>query len=221
MDYERCPFKYRLKYIDKIPEPDNPFSGRGIELHQAHEDYITGKREDLHPELAAFSPEINSLRQRYVGGTVLIEDEWAFDNKWQPSDWRDYKQTWVRIKLDAFVLLSPTVAIVIDGKTGKKYGNEIKHAEQGQLYSGATFLKKPDLEKVIVEFHYWDAKKPEDRITTVEYQPRFAVKAIVSFEKRARTMLNATTFPPRPNIFNCGYCSYGRKNGNGHCKASV
>jgi hypothetical protein len=220
MDYERCPYRYRLKHIDKAPEPENPFSARGIEMHKAHEDYIQGKRADIHPELAAFSAELNSLRERYVAGQVEIEEEWAFDRKWQRTDWRDWDNTWTRIKLDAKVNLSEDLALVIDGKTGKRFGNEIKHAEQGQLYAGATFLRQPQLKKVLVEFHYWD-QKGDDRISQVEYKPHFAAKAIVSFESRANKMLAATTFPPRPNVINCSYCPFGRRKGNGVCKASA
>jgi CRISPR/Cas system-associated exonuclease Cas4 (RecB family) len=218
--FEKCPYQYKLKFIDKVPEPENPFSARGVEVHSAHEDYVTGKRPDIHAELAAFSAEMNSLRERHKVGQVEIEEEWAFDNKWQRTDWRDYDRTWVRIKLDAKVNLTEDTALVIDGKTGRKYGNEIKHAEQGQLYAGATFLRQPTLKKVMVEFHYWD-QKGDDRLTHVEYKPALAAKAILGFERRAIKMLSAAMYPPRPNIFNCSYCSYGRRKGNGHCKVGV
>lgn len=220
MDFEKCPYMYQLKHVDKVPQPENPFSARGIELHAAHEDYITGKRDDIHLELAEFAIEMKSLRTRYVAKQVEIEEEWAFDRQWQRTDWRDYDRTWVRIKLDAKVNLTPDTALVIDGKTGKKYGNEIKHAGQGQLYAGATFLREPTLQKTIVEFHYWDLKNDE-RITRVEYKPQFAAKVILSFEKRANIMLGATMFPPRPNVFNCRYCAYGKSRGNGTCKVGV
>lgn len=124
---------------------------------------------------------------------------------------------WLRVKLDSYVHLSTDHGVVIDAKTGSKFGNEIKHAEQGQLYAGAAFLVHPEKKKHTVEFHYHD----KDDMSKVEYKPALAAKFLISFENRANKMLGATMFPPRPNIVNCGYCPYGRKKGNGYCKVSA
>lgn len=220
VEFERCPFLHRSKNIDKIETPPNPFSERGILLHKAHEDYVTGKRDDIHPELAKFTHELTSLRERYKAGAVEVEQEWGFDRNWKPCDWRDWDNVWLRIKLDDFVNLDAETGLVIDLKTGRKYGNEIKHADQGLLYAGAAFLRYPAKKKIIVEMHYAD--QPEnDKLSRVEYTPQYAAKGLVSFEKRLNNVLKANFFPPKPNIFNCRYCPYGRLKGNGYCKASA
>ena len=218
-DFERCPYMMRLKYLDKVEQPPSPHMDRGIRIHKSIEDYITGKAEGLDPEIKTFKPELASLRERFKSGSVEVEGEWAFTSKWEVCDWRDYERVWCRVKLDSYVHLSNEIGTVIDAKTGRKYGNEIKHAEQGQLYAGAAFLRHPEKQKHIVEFHYFD--QPEsDNISRVEYKPTVAAKFLVSFEKRATKMLEATMFPPRPNIINCSRCPYGKK-GNGFCKVSA
>lgn len=219
-DFERCAAKARFKYVDRIPEPPNPYSERGIAVHKNHEQFVKGETDEILPDLEKFRPEMVSLRERYKAGHVEIEEEWAFDRDWKKRDWRDYENVRMRMKLDAMVHLSPTLGLVIDVKTGRRFGNEIKHAEQGQLYAGAAFLRYPTKERVLVEMHYVD-QKDDDRLSQVEYSPQFGAKAIVSFEKRLDKMIAATVFPPRPNILNCRYCSYGRHKGNGHCKVSA
>lgn len=219
-DFEKCPYMMRLKYIDKIETPPNPFMDRGNRIHKSIEDFITGKADGLDPEIKTFTAELNSLRERYKSKTVEVEGEWGFTNKWEPCDWRDYERVWLRVKLDSYVHLNADIGTVIDAKTGRKYGNEIKHAEQGLLYAGCAFIRHPEKKKHIVEFHYFD--QPEtDNLTRVEYKPELVAKSLLSFEKRATIMLTATMFPPRPNIVTCGTCSYGRKKGNGYCKVSA
>lgn len=216
-DFEKCPYMMRLKYIDKVEQPPSPAMERGIRIHKSIEDFITGKAEGLDPEITNFKPEIASLRERFKTGSVEVEGEWGFTNKWELCDWRDYERVWLRVKLDSYVHLSDDVGVVIDEKTGGKFGNEIKHAEQGLLYAGTAFIRHPEKKKHIVEFHYLD----KNDISRVDYKPEQAAKALVSFEKRAMKMLTATMFPPRPNIVNCKFCPYGRQKGNGYCKVSA
>lgn len=226
MDFEKCAYMFRLKHIDKVSTDiggvaaPNPYADRGIRIHTASEDYITGKTTVLDPDLVNFSAELLSSRERFKNGQVEVEGEWAFDNKWQACDWRAYDKVWVRIKLDQYVNLSDDVGLVIDTKTGKRFGNEIKHGEQGQLYAGAAFLRHPEKKKILVEMHYVDQPAGQN-LSQIEYQPGYAAKALVNFEKRATKLLTATMYPPRPNIFNCRYCPYGKHKGNGFCKASA
>lgn len=217
MDYERCPYMMFLKYLEKSPQPPNEFAERGIRVHTNAEHFITGKTDKLEPDFDHFSPELNSLRERFKAGTVEVEEEWAFTSKWAACDWRDYANTWARIKLDAFVHLSEDVGLVGDFKTGKMFGNEIKHAIQGQLYAGSAFKRYPNKKKIIVEMYYLDQKD----LSRVEYTPQFALRALTNLEGRANAMLRAKSFPPRPNVINCRYCPFGKHNGTGVCKAAA
>lgn len=217
-DYEKCPHIIRLKLIDKVPEPKNQYSERGIQVHDACEKYVKGEIKAPTPEMQHFIPEFNSLRNLYATGQVSLEGEWAHAQDWRPTDWRS-KDAWVRLKLDASVQLDKRTGVVIDYKTGKLFGNEVKHAEQGQFYAGVKYLRDPNLTKVITEFWYLD----KNELTRVEYTPQQAAKFIMGFERRANRMLTDTKLAARPSIFSCKYCAFRPEEtgGNGACKFGV
>jgi hypothetical protein len=217
-DYEKCPQIIKLKLIDKIPEPQNQWAERGTRVHGDTEAFVRGDLKAQTEDMRHFTPEFNSLRNLYAQGKVSIEGEWAHNNQWKVTDWRA-KDTWLRLKLDASVRLSKTHSVVIDHKTGKLFGNEIKHAEQGQLYAGSTFIRYPELTKVTVEFWYLD----KNELTHVEYSPQQAAKFVMGFERRANRMLNDKQFAARPSIFSCKYCAFRPVDagGNGACKFGI
>lgn len=122
VDFEQCKLRAKLKYIDRIPEPARPLppgktehaNDRGTRIHDAAERFVRGSVE-LIPELKAFEAEFHDLRNKYEHGMVSLEGEWAVNKDWEPVAWGD-KDAWARIKLDAFVRLSKTHAVVIDYK---------------------------------------------------------------------------------------------------------
>ena len=217
-DYEKCPYKAHLKYVDKVALTDEQrerlmfYADRGSKIHDSAEQFVDGRRDDLIPELKHFETEITALRALYGEGKVSCEEDWALDRAWQPTAWVG-PDTWVRLKLDVCVRLSPTEVLVVDYKSGKKFGNEIKHNEQGQLYAVAATAYYPEVDTVYVEFWYTD----QDDMTQVEY----SLKHLAQFKRtlfvRGNRMTTAVQFPPRPNIFNCRYCEYNA-NGTGHCE---
>lgn len=217
--YEKCPYQLKLQVVDKAPQVESPAADRGTAIHASMEDYITGKKKDFLPELNSFAPELSNLRTRYKQGQVEVEQNWAFDSEWNKVDnWGDDK-VWCRVKLDAMVSLSSKQAVVIDLKSGKKDGNEIKHTEQGQLYTAATALRYPNIEEIQVEFWYCD----HDDILSIKYSVEDAAKFAVKFEERGRNLTEAETFIPRPSIFSCRFCPYRAEDagGTGKCEYSV
>ena len=124
------------------------------------------------------------------------------------------------MKLDALVFLSPYEAVAIDYKTGKIFGNEVKHGEQLQLYQLATFLRHPELEMVHTELWYVDHDEMTQRSFTRSHGLRFKA----AWDRRGTDITSLTDFPPNPNKWSCQYCPYGAPengftNGTGHCKA--
>lgn len=127
---------------------------------------------------------------------------------------------WLRLKLDALVFLSPVEAVAIDYKTGKKFGNEIKHGEQLQLYQLVTFLRYPALELVHTELWYLDVDDLTRRTFTREQGMLFKRP----MDKRGRGITSCTKFPANPNVYSCKWCPYGERpdgNGTGDCKQGV
>jgi hypothetical protein len=220
--FEQCPLRAKLAFIDRIPEPERPLppgktehaNDRGTRIHEAAEMFVRGGVE-LIPELQHFLPEFENLRTLYAQGKVSLEGEWGINREWKPVAWMD-RDVWCRVKLDAMVRLHPEQAVVIDYKTGKKSGNEVKHAEQGQLYAVGTANRNPELEEVIVEFWYTDQNEITSKIYDLDDIEHFRQK----FHDRGITITSAMEFPAKPNIFNCKWCPYGPK-GTGHCQVGV
>jgi hypothetical protein len=216
VDFERCRFKAKLKYIDKIPEPERPLppgkvehaNDRGTRIHEACELFVRGDGA-LPKEAIAFKDEFEGLKALHTQGRVSIEGEWGMARDWTPTDW---KTAWLRLKLDALVFISDLEAIAIDYKTGKKFGNELKHAEQLQLYQLVTFLRYPMLETITTELWYLD----QDEITAQTFRREQGLRFQRNWERRGNDITTCSDFPPNPNIHSCRYCPFG-PGGTGHC----
>jgi len=214
-DFEKCRYMAKLKYVDKVPEPARPLppgktehaNDRGTRVHEAAELFVRGGVE-LAPELAKYAIPFTELRELHQAKKVSLEGEWAVDREWVPVAWMS-QDAWCRVKLDAHVKVSKTHARVIDYKTGRIYGNEVKHTEQGQLYQLATFLRFPDLETIDVEFWYIDHGPELDMRTT--YTREQGTKYFDKFHTRGATLTDCDEFKPNPNVYSCRWCPY---NGN-------
>ena len=213
LDFEKCPYSAKLKFIDKLPQESAPAAERGTAIHQLAEDFVNGTIKTLPPELSKFKDEFLALRARYLEGKVSLEGDWGFTLDWETCD---FKEAWLRMKLDARVRTSPTEAVVIDYKTGKRYGNELKHGEQTVLYGLAEVLREPEVEEVTVELWYLDI----DELISTKYTREAILRYLPQFEKRGLKVTTATQFPPNPNIFSCKWCSYGPAKG-GQCEFGV
>jgi hypothetical protein len=197
--------RLQVTYPDGYVEQDlNKVSPQGV-----------ARLVELLPELRAFRPEFLRLRELFNEGKVGLEGEWAIDEDWNPTAWNS-SNCWGRIKLDAFVHLTKHHGVVIDYKTGRKNGNEIKHAEQCQLYQLAAFMRYPDLEVIDVELWYTD----QDEITHMRYTRDQGLRFFQKFHNQAVRMTTETEFPANPNIFSCKWCPYGPR-GTGHCTKGV
>lgn len=222
--FEQCKYRLKLMVVDGQKEPLRPLrpgeterpNERGERVHRAAEAYVKGGVE-LVPELAKFREEFDRLRDLYAAGNVTLEGDWAFNREWEPRAWMS-EDTWCRIKCDA-VVLDDRHVVVIDYKTGKRYGNELKHAEQVRLYAVATFLKYADVDQVTVELWYTDQDEMESRT----YSREDALKYLPSFTSRGERVTTETEFQPNPNAFSCRWCGFKptAKGGNGLCSVGV
>ena len=217
-DYQSCPHKAYLKYVERIPDPrPSPAADRGTAIHQLAEDYVCGKLKKLPQELVKFKDMFTNLAKEYKRGNVSLEGEWGFNKDWEPCD---YATAWGRIKADAVQKLSPTHYVVIDYKTGKKFGNEIKHKEQLNLYALALAIREPEVQELTTQNWYLDQKEGENLTTTDATRKQAMTKYLKYFDKLAVKMTTATKFPTNPNKFSCQWCPYSPR-GTGDCKDGV
>ena len=213
--FEDCPYRSYIQKVKKIREPSNPAADRGTEIHQQAEDYVNGTIGEMPDTLHKFKDEFEELRELYADAKVELEGEWGFDLDWQPVGWVE-KATWARIKLDALVNEDEQSARVIDYKTGKKFGNEMAHSQQGLLYAIGTFCRYPHIQYVQVEFWYLDHAE----MTKKSYTRDQAMIFLPGWHKRGIAMTTATEFNPTPSKDACRWCSY-RKGDEPECQWGV
>lgn len=218
--FMKCAYAIQLEKVDKLKGPErteNDAMERGNKIHKQAEDFVKGAIDKLPKPLAKFEGDFNLLRGMYADGMVAVEENWGFTENWGITDWMA-PDVWARIKCDVVIMHDTKHATIIDHKTGKKFGNEVPHTQQGQLYSVAAFMRYPDLELIDVEFWYLDEGKRSKKTYTREQS---LLKYLKRFTDRAVAMTTCKVFDPKPNKFNCQWCDYGINKGTGECPYAV
>jgi RecB family exonuclease len=217
--FEQCPYKIYLSSVEKLKGPErdeNHPAERGTKIHTNCEDYVNGKSDVMVKEMDGFKEDFEILREDFKEGKVELEGDWGFDIDWQQTGWFD-KNVWARIKLDALRLIDSSTARVIDYKTGKKFGNEVKHTQQAQLYMVGAFMRIPELQMIETEFWYLDQNTKMTKIYTRDKLALYLRK----FTERAMRLTSCTEFKPKPSKMNCRWCDWGVENGTGACPFAV
>lgn len=225
-DWDRCKLAAYLKHGERIPDP-NPMTAadRGSLIHEMAEKFVRGESKSMGRELAAFEGEFISLQASYKRnpGLMEMENEWGLDHDWKPAP---YKTAWGRVKLDLMYVMEPGYSAIVDYKTGRKFGNEPKHASQLQFYSTVAFTRYEWLQRTTGEIWYLD----QNEMLSINYERETAFRRYLPFwNQKAIEMTTAVAFPPNPNIISCKYCPYGKddtydknakygpREGTGHC----
>lgn len=229
--YEQCALHAKFKYIDKIPEPDRGTPPRGLtewpndrgsRIHDEVDRYIRGKLDTISDSGAFIFKDwkklFNELRKKFKQGVVLPEEMWCFTKEWKNCEADDWNHIYYRVKTDVTAFLTPEEAVVIDFKTGRIRGNEIKYNQQCQSYAVGAFIRFPSLLKVTTELWYFDHPK-EDLFPTV-YSRKQGIRLHKPLITRMDAMTSETAFKPNPNKFSCRWCPY-RQDRSGDCKVGV
>jgi CRISPR/Cas system-associated exonuclease Cas4 (RecB family) len=205
MDYEACPHRAWHKSINKSPRP--PYEeNRGTNLHTRIENFFSGTH-DAFPDISPYArDEIYSYRElsRLPHYTYNIELQYSIGIDWEHCD---PKNAWGKaiVDLEYECENNPDHLSIVDWKSGKIEGNEVKHIMQGQLYSLVACTTRPNLNAITVEFLYLD----EGRTRRNLYKRDQILKWQPKWHERAKTMTGALTFPPKANKANCRFCMFG------------
>lgn len=220
-NFEACPYRVYLARVERVPEPppadDSPIV-RGEQIHLEAERFVRGDGP-LTPALRKFATEFATLREHYqAGGRVELEQKWGFTQDWEFCSWEN-PACWALVKCDLVQTLpdEPAVVEIIDYKTGKRYGNEVKHGQQLQVYAIAAFMRDPNAALVRTALWYLD----EGKQTVKTYTRPEVLQLLPRLMQRVERLTKATDFPPKPNKVNCKYCPYGVSNGNTACPFAV
>lgn len=208
-DYQQCPFRFKLKYIDKRPDPGSVHMQRGNDIHKLAEDYVTGKLKTLPKELKNFDKEFKQLRSI----KPEVEQQWGFRQDWshtgRPGWFGD--DVWFRAKADVAIVYDDNTGEVIDHKTGRKYDT---NEDQVELFSLAMFRRYPHLTDITTRLWYLDQTTDNEVIR--EYTLKDAALIQKDWTKRVVPMFVDKKFAPKPND-KCKWCVFRKANG-GPCQ---
>ena len=199
--YSQCPLKYKLVKIDKLKEPPSPHLERGNKIHKEMEHYLVGKL----PEVPASGEKFADLLPDLRAMDPYVEQDWS------RTQWRDWKNCWLRVKTDVCIDYGDGSGLILDFKTGKRYDENV---DQVELFSLAAMHVHPKVNNWDIRLWYLDSG---DEVTFVRNR---STKDRIKHEwlERIGPMFADETFAPRPNKF-CRFCHFRKSNG-GPCKHS-
>lgn len=214
--YRTCPFQARLKYIEHEPEPPQPEDApnlRGTRIHKEAEDFVLGAVDAVSKDLVPFEGPLTDMRELKIAQpqSVMLEHDYYLDQNWMPTD---KAGRWFKYIPDVHV--TGDINLVVDYKTGKKYGNEIKHYAQVELYATAAWCNDPGYDVYHTELWYIDQKD----ITAHEFRPEQLERARARIDTEVTRMMSDKVHAPRPNKMNCKWCPYSPR-GTGACPVGV
>jgi len=204
--FEQCPYAVFLSKVKKIPTEQGEAAARGERIHLLGEQFIKGELEEFPEEFKRYRAGLENLRDQFNIGMARAEDEWAFTSTLTPTLWTA-PDAWCRMKLDALEFNDDTCVTVTDFKTGRKFGNEMAHGQQLQLYAIATCWTYPQVEYIKTQCWYLDRdegplKQEYTRTEALSFQPRWT--------QRALNLTTTVKFPPQPSKNNCRWCDFAK-----------
>lgn len=214
--WEKCQLWAFFRYVKRYPEVKGPAAVRGADVHASLEKFVSEASPSAPVPIAAtsFSEELRMLSRYASSQLVDLEYRVGVDREWMRASW---KEAWGRFVYDVRVRLSPAETLIIDYKSGRKQGNEIKHTGQGIHYMLSELMLEPAVQTVHVEFWYTDVND----LMGTKYTRAQGMKF---FKQVNETALKATApdqkWEPSPSKWNCKWCPY-RQDRGGQCKLGV
>ena len=213
-DFNQCPLKFKLKYIDKHPAfkiDDNNKSvhlQRGENVHKALETYLIKRKSGLEAnfEYSKNLPEVNNtipLIENYIQffglDNMHPERQICIGSNWGELEWFS-RSAYYRAIFDV-IGIGSDIAFIGDYKTGK-FTDYTPKSGYGQLeLSAGIALSIFDVEKVSTQYMYVDHKQTVKKDYTQADKSRIMTHFIAEHEK-----VNAeVNYDPCKNQF-CRWC---------------
>lgn len=216
--YRTCRFWAYLKYIERSPEPPREKDDRrdrGTIRHKMAEDFILADDAPFPQELIKFEGLLTDVRDIRRGGLgeVTLEKPHYYDHNWRPCEEED---RWLVVIPDIHVKVPGQVNLTIDEKTGKRYGNELKHYGQTELYAITAKIDDPSFETYEAELWYLDLPGTWQ----ITFEPAKLDKAQAKLDAEVNCMMEDKLHRPNPSKATCKYCPYA-PHGTGACPVGV
>jgi CRISPR/Cas system-associated exonuclease Cas4 (RecB family) len=213
-EYLSCPYKAKLKFVDKLKEPESPAFAHGTAVHKGIEIRIMNLTQKIgYPTASIAQAIIAEASQAYKAGTGKVEESWNFKKDWTETEWNDWNGCFLRVKIDFFNKVN-NVAEVIDWKTGKYREYTVEdYKMQLKLYALATFKKYPEVDRVEAKLVFVEG---DGHIEAMTFERDQLVVLLAYFGGMVDTMVKDKTFEPKAS-WKCKWCHWRKENG-GSCK---
>lgn len=208
-DYNTCPLKFKLKYIDKasnFKEDGNksPHLIRGTNVHAALENHIIARnsggelKESTLKEVQDTMPLMDRIFEIYP--QVLPEAQICVNSDWNRVDWFA-PNAYMRAIFDVIGIASDKI-LIGDWKTGK-YTDYTPPSGYGQLELSAAIALSmwPERQVVDVAYYYVDHRKS----ITKSYSQDRRIELVDHFNEEHLKVNSDTRFDPKVNQF-CKWC---------------
>lgn len=235
-DWMQCPYKARLKYLDKLITPEmakrtadvaagrvepGPME-RGETIAKEAERFLKAKRGPVPMSLMPVASTYRALREH---GNLSVEQSWGFTKEWKPCSPTDWNRCWLRVKIDVSYTEQTKLGRgqyedtlhIKDNKSGKYNDRKVEEYEQQlELYGVAGLTLMPTVTKVTAQLIYSDIGLlyPEDK--PMVFTPKQLDKLQSTWNKRVAPMFNDKRFAPRPGFY-CKWCDFSKTKG-GPCR---
>lgn len=187
----------------------SPQAERGTNLHDWIESYLQGRLQVLPADVKHHREYIDEVRTlRESGMTIMTEVPWYFERQYIPCTKEERR---IIVKSDLFYFVSPTAGVLDDWKTGRRDGNEAKHARQLKRYAIAAFMRYPDLQYMTCSARYLD----KNDIFTRGYTREQAMAFFKTEENLLRRYFFDRKCMPKPNRINCKGCDSNKPDEEG------
>lgn len=204
--HAKCPKQFRIRRIDKVPEPPSPAMDRGLTIHNDLATYISTGELPENADVALYAPWfpfLNHLREQGAEAELQV----AFNHNWIRCEWFG-GDAWLRVVFDALVWDEATMRVtVVEHKTGKRYP---EHARQMRLYCFAAMKLYPEARDARCVISYIDegpARQPD-----LVMQRSNMEELEREFREFSQELLTDTLYPARPG-FHCRWCAYAKSKG--------
>jgi len=216
-DWDKCPRYAHWKHILKKPEgPKNDAMLRGIFIAEQEEAYFTGKAQGIPPDIHKAHHKLFKFAKSQK--TLMVEQNWGFNRQWEPVDYFDWNNCFLRIKVDfGWQDVKKNVIHLKDNKTGKfREQDNDKYVMQLELYTAGGAGMFPSAKGFTSELVYTDLGISYPPTEPMSYTMSEAKKLQKDWDKRFGRMVADETFRPKPGFY-CSWCPYTKSKG-GDCE---
>lgn len=223
----KCPYAFKLRYLDKVARKEGTEAKIGVTAHRAQELVLKGSApleatatalaespnlvhseissvESLVGAYGSFYERMQRFKEKWNVVQEFYEQQWAVDRDFNAIDYFDEK-AFFRGVVDYAMLTADGYLVVVDHKSGKRRPVDY-YSRQLEAYCVLALAHMPDLKGVHGALHFiktqdidWHIMRKRDEITGVL---RSALREML--KRRADDLAG---FEPKPQSL-CKWCDY-------------